>query len=50
MVSKQLLAELKIILHEEYGIDLPDEDIEEFGNCLVNCFKILSESEEAEND
>jgi hypothetical protein len=46
MVSKQLLAELKIILREEYGIDLSDEEIEEFGNCLVNCFKILSESEE----
>jgi len=48
MIAKELLAELKIILKEEYGIDFADEDVEEFGECLINCFKILGDKEEAE--
>lgn len=50
MVSKELLAELEIILKEEYGVDFTDEEVAEFGECLVNCFKILGDKEEAEND
>jgi len=50
MVSKELLAELKIILDEEYGIKFTDEEVAEFGECLINCFKVLGDKEEAEND
>jgi hypothetical protein len=49
MISKQLLAELKIILKEEYGIEFSDEDVAEFGECLVNCFKILGDKGETRN-
>lgn len=50
MVSKKLLAELKIILKEEYGIDFTDEDVAEFGECLVGCFQILGGREEGDHD
>jgi len=46
MVSKELLEELKIILKEEYKLDLSDEEVDELGNCLVSCFQILSENTE----
>lgn len=43
MVSKALLEELKIILKEEYQLELSDDEVEELGNCLVGCFRVLSE-------
>jgi hypothetical protein len=49
MIKKELLAELKIILKEEYGIEFTDEEVAEFGECLINCFKILGDKEEIEN-
>lgn len=41
MVSKQLLEELKVILQEEYGVELEPQDLSEFGNMLVQMFAIL---------
>lgn len=43
MVSKQLLEELKIILKEEYGVELEQQDLSEFGNMLFQMFAILVE-------
>jgi hypothetical protein len=46
VISKELLSELKIILKEEYSVELTDGEVEELGNCLVSCFQILSENTE----
>lgn len=43
MVSSELLAELKIILQEEFGVVLDQQDLSEFGNMLVQMFAILSD-------
>lgn len=42
MVSKTMLAELKIIMKEDYGIDMPEELLSEFGNALVQYFEVLT--------
>lgn len=41
MVSKQLLEELRVILEEEFGLVLEQQDLSEFGNMLVQLFEVL---------
>ena len=41
MVSKQMLQKLKIIIKDEYGRDLSDNEVFEIGNGLVRYFKTL---------
>ncbi len=45
MVSNELLAELKIILQEEFRLVLDQQDLSEFGNMLVQLFETLSKGE-----
>ena len=42
MVSKQLLQELKIIIEEEYGEILTDEQVYAIGSGLVRYWDLLS--------
>lgn len=39
MVSEKNLSKLKVIIKEEYGRDLSNEETSELGNGLVNYFK-----------
>lgn len=41
MVSNELLAELTIILQEEFKLTLEKQDLSEFGNMLVQLFETL---------
>lgn len=41
MVSKQMLQKLKIIIKNEYGRDLPDSEVFEIGNQIVDYYKAL---------
>lgn len=41
MVSQQLLDELKIILEEEYKLELTPDIVSEIGNTLVQFFTLL---------
>ena len=41
MISKELLQELQLIIHEEYGQNLSDTEVSEVGNLLVDSFSIL---------
>lgn len=49
MLNNELLNELRIILIEEYQLELSDEEISDLGNCLVSCFQILAEGDD-DND
>ena len=41
MVSKVLLSELKEIMKENYGIEMPDESIFELANSLLQFGEVL---------
>lgn len=41
MVSTQLLNELKIIIKEDYGIELQPDEVSEIGNGLVQITELL---------
>lgn len=43
MVSKARLAELKIILKEEYKLNLTDEEVSVIGNNLLDYFRAMYE-------
>ncbi len=45
MISQELLAELKIIMKEDYGIDLKPDVLTEFANMLVAFFEVLAKKE-----
>lgn len=45
MVSKELLNELQEILQEDYQLLIPDDEIEELGNSLVDSYKVLLDVE-----
>lgn len=53
MVSQALLEELKTIIKEDYGIELPQDELSEFGNFLVDLYELLAKmdqkNKEAEN-
>lgn len=42
MVSQELLEELKMIIKEDYQIELPSPILSEIGNNLVNFFDLLA--------
>ena len=42
MVSQKLLEELKMIIKEDYQIELPNPILSEIGNNLVNFFELLA--------
>lgn len=41
MLDKKRLDELKVILKEEFNMDLSDEEVSEIGNNLIDYFKAL---------
>ena len=45
MVTQELLAELRVIMKEDYGIELQQDALTEFGNMLVVFFELLQEKE-----
>lgn len=45
MVSQELLLELKDIIQEDYGVDLPMQAVSEIGNSLVGYFELLAKIE-----
>lgn len=42
MISQGLLEELRVILKEDCGKDLPPDQVFEIGNTLVNFFDLLA--------
>jgi len=42
MVSEELLEELRMIIKEDYQIELPSPVLSEIGNNLVNFFDLLA--------
>ncbi len=46
MVSQELLAELKVIMKEDYGIDLKQDVLTEFGNMLFAFFELLAKEQQ----
>ncbi len=45
MVSPALVEELRVIIKEEYQVDLEPEDASEIANTLVNFFNLLTKIE-----
>ncbi len=45
MVSPALVEELRIIIKEDYQVDLEPEDASEIANTLVNFFNLLTKIE-----
>ncbi len=45
MVSPALVEELRIIIKEEYQVDLESEEASEMANTLVNFFNLLTKIE-----
>lgn len=45
MVSPELIEELRVIIKEEYRVDLKPEDASEIANTLVNFFNLLTKIE-----
>lgn len=50
MVSQELLAELKVIMKEDYGIDLKQDVLTEFGNMLFAFFELLAKEQQKEGN
>lgn len=52
MVSQELLLELKTIISEDYGVEVPMQEVSLIGNSLVGFFETLAqiETEEVRND
>ena len=45
MVSQRLIEELKVIIKEEFGVELDAEATKEVANTLVSYFDVLSKVE-----
>ena len=45
MINLKLLNELKIILREDYGVELKSQEVAEIGDTLINYFSLLLEIE-----
>ena len=43
MVSQELLLELRMIIKEDYGVELPIQDVSLIGNSLVEVFETLAQ-------
>lgn len=50
MVNQELLAELKVIMKEDYGIDLKQDALTEFGNMLFAFFELLAKEQQKEGN
>ncbi len=50
MVSLALVEELKIIIKEDYHVDLELEEASEIANTLVNFFNLLTKIEFEDNN
>lgn len=50
MVSQTLLEELKIIIKEDYGIELPQDELSDFGNFLVTLYELLAKMDQKNKD
>lgn len=50
MVSQALLEELKVIIKEDYGIELPQDELSEFGNFLVGLYELLAKMDQKNNE
>ena len=42
MISQELLDELKVIIKEDYGVDLSSEVVSDIGYTLVGYFELLA--------
>lgn len=49
MLSVELLQELKLILKEDYGVELPPDELSEFGSALVAYQELLAKIETQSN-
>lgn len=45
MVSQVLLQELRVIIKEDYGIELKQDEVSELGNLLVTLYELLAKME-----
>lgn len=45
MVSQELLVELQTIIKEDYGADLPMQEVSLIGNSLVDFFETFAQME-----
>lgn len=45
MVSQELVEELRMIIKEDYQVDLQPQEASEIANTLVNYFKLLTKIE-----
>ncbi len=45
MVSKELLEELKVIMKDDYGVELQQQELEEMANTLLSFFEVLAKVE-----
>lgn len=43
MISQELLNELRVIIKEEYGLDLSSEVVSDIGYTLVGYFELLAQ-------
>lgn len=50
MVSQELLQELKVIIKEDYGVELKQDEVSELGNVLVALFELLAKMEQEQHD
>lgn len=50
MVTQELLAELKVIMKEDYGIELEQDALTEFGNMLVAFFELLTKDQQKKGE
>jgi hypothetical protein len=50
MVSPGLVEELRIIIKEEYQVDLEPQEVSEIANTLVNFFNLLTKIELEDNN
>jgi hypothetical protein len=46
MVSQGLLQELRVIIKEDYGIELKQDEVSELGNLLVTLYELLAKMEQ----
>jgi len=42
MLKKETLEQLREIIREEFGKNLNDDELFEFGNCLLSYFELLA--------
>lgn len=48
-LSRPLIGELRVILREEYGVDVSDKEAKEIGTNLVRYFSLLAKIDSRES-